>query len=287
MDDVTDRHQNYFACLGPARSGTTWLHRYLRDHSTAKMTTMKEIHWFDTATGVKPDRKSARMAVRWANIRKKAAQSGRPLSDVQLEVRDRALMKSDADYRRFFTDRFGPDDTFGDVTPSYWRLTPDGFGRMLDVFPEAKIVFLMRNPTDAMWSRAAHAISNGGAQQTQDQIVRSRLTAEASAFDLPPLQDIHSKLVSVFHPHRIHCVFTEDLFSDNADATLTALCNFLGVKGAPVQRHTYNGNRGIYDPMPKDLRHTVACHYRQTYAFAKQHMKRLPEPWERDMQAIL
>lgn len=262
------------------------MHRYLRDFTTAKMTVMKEIHWFDTATGVKPDRKRAQTQKRWADIQAKNAVSGRAATPSQLELRDRARMDSDSDYRRFFTDRFAPDDVFGDVTPSYSRLQSDGFRRMLNVFPAAKIVFLMRNPADAQWSRAAHACKNGGETANMHSIVTRRLAANEQSRIVLRLEDIHDTLAANVPLERIHCIFTEDLFSPHADTVLSALCAFLGIKGRPAALNTFDKNRGHYDPMPDPLRRSVVRHFAPTYRFAEHHMGRLPPSWRDDLEHL-
>lgn len=282
-----DGYQNYFACLGPARSGTSWLHNYLHTHSSAQMTTMKEMHWFDTTTQVKADKKRERMQARWTRIRAQLENPDGKLSRWQSEIRDRAQMQSDEDYHSFLTRHCQPEDVFGDITPSYGRLQQDGYARMLALFPKARLILLLRNPADNLWSRVAHARSNKQRPGTLEENFAQRLAIDSVQTRKVSIEEIHARATAFAPTAPVHCLFTEDLFSSRADQTLQELCSFLSITGAPAAQHDFTQNRGSYHPLPEDLRARAVQQFSASFAFAAKHMGRVPDSWAKDMDAYL
>lgn len=250
------------------------------------MTAMKEIHWFDTATGVKENKKQARVQKRWAARRAALALSGAPPTSVDLELRDRAQMETDEDYRRFLTSRCGPDAVFGDMTPGYSRLQAEGYRRLLDVFPQARFILLLRNPADNMWSRLAHRRDNANAPGRIEDNLRVFLDGGGSRMTSQRIETIYARAREHVVETRIHCLFTEDLFSHHADAALGDLCAFLRITGKLAAQNTYDSNRGTYAPMPPELRKRTASHFAQSYHFAERLMGRVPDNWAREMEQL-
>lgn len=280
-------HQNYFTYIGLARSGSSWLHAYLKDHTTAQMTTMKEISWIEVPPCIKQVKFTARCKARWADIQNRVETEGIKLQPHHLEIRDRAAMRSDTDYQRFFTSRADPDAVFGDITPRNGRLQKDGFERILALFPNAKMIFPIRNPADNIWSRAAHSARRKRHDEPMEDHILRRLEAVANDADVPPAPQIYNNAAQYVSPENIHTLYTEHLFSDQADDTLAKLCDFLAIKGGPVAKHEFTRNRGSYHPMPEHVRSVAVQHFAQSYHWAFKNVPNLPENWQRDIDTYL
>jgi hypothetical protein len=116
-----------FVVIGAAKSGTTALHEYLRQHPQICMSRRKEPNFF--------------------------AFDQRP-PDFRGPF-DRTLVNRDsiwrlADYERQF-DRARPDQRVGEVSPKY--LSAEGSAeRMRRLIPEARLVAVLRQPADRAWS---------------------------------------------------------------------------------------------------------------------------------------
>ncbi|MGB1236528.1 MAG: sulfotransferase family protein, partial [Planktomarina sp.] len=46
-------------CPGATKAGTSWLYRYLHDHSACQLRAVKELHYFDTFDGAEQGKKTA------------------------------------------------------------------------------------------------------------------------------------------------------------------------------------------------------------------------------------
>lgn len=163
-----------FICIGAQKGGTQWLYDQLVFHPDLWMTPIKELHVFDRAR--RAFRRAKRLYVRVESDldkvnAKRVAGAGRPLVD-----RDVRFLKSYVDlfqskrvlkdpgrrieaYARLFRDK---DHRFtGDVTPGYSKLGSDEVVRIAGRFPEARILFIAREPIERLWSSFCMAARQG------------------------------------------------------------------------------------------------------------------------------
>ncbi|SPH22235.1 hypothetical protein ASD8599_02981 [Ascidiaceihabitans donghaensis] len=280
-------HENYFSYISLARAGSSWLHAYLKNHTTAQMTATKEINWFNRRNPKQRQRIDARIRARWEATQQQLLNGEIEMTPGILEYRDRFEMRTDADYKRFFTSRVEPDAVFGDITPSYGRLSQIEFGRMLALFPETKLIFLMRNPAEQLWSRAAHQIKNKSLTVTMEQIVGQWMAPCIPSNPIPFAPEIYENAVQSVPPERIFRHFTEHMFSENADEMLQELCGFLGIIGKPVAKHEFTRNRGRYPPLPEELRKSIVQRTAKSYLWAEKTISNLPDNWRRDIELYL
>jgi Sulfotransferase family len=114
-----------FLGIGAMRSGTSWLASHLGRHPSIWLR-RKEIHFFD--------RKLHKRRI--------------PLLEADLEARIRYGL-------RFLPARL-KGLVFGEFTPSYAILEPDRIDRIHRWMPEAKLLFVMRDPVERIWSQVRH-----------------------------------------------------------------------------------------------------------------------------------
>lgn len=150
---------NYFVCIGAQKAGTTWLARVLSRHPDVFVTPVKEIHYFDHVRGVTQhlaDRKRRsrlrkhyqRLLTQWGRLSELKAQNG-------WYARYMADPIDDAWYASLFADRLGR-RIAGEATPEYAILGTDGLEHIRRLAPEARVIYIMRNPVRQAWSQLLH-----------------------------------------------------------------------------------------------------------------------------------
>ena len=147
-----------FIGIGAQKAGTTWLHRNLQAHPEVWMPPIKELHYFDEKVELEGGFVSRLRGDRPADTRWRRQIRGplrRPLE--RLSSRNLAW-----DLRYFFgkphdgwyASLFEPGRgrVTGEVTPDYAILGKEDVARAHGLMPDAKIVFMMRNPVERPWS---------------------------------------------------------------------------------------------------------------------------------------
>lgn len=277
----------YTAICGPARSGTTWLYRYLRDCSSVGTGWIKENDWFCGKYGLTDRRMGDKQGIMWRDIRELGADDVRELRPWALARKERIGLETTNDFRAFLERWNGPRRPVVDVSPRYAGLGVDAFRDMRDHFPDARVVILLRNPPDRVWSGAAHHKKVAAPDMTVKECYDARfqrMSENADAFNgtLNMLPCLYMTLLEVFPADRILPIFTEDLFGPDQPDVLDKLVTFMGGVRDPERAFEYSENMGVYDPMPDDLRRDCVRRYAQTYAFARALMGRLPDKWQAD-----
>jgi len=147
-----------FLVIGAQKAGTTWLDRNLRTHPQIWLPPEKEIHFFDlprplpfAALRLAPDR-----AVRhWARHRLQRDQAkverGEQTEDWYCCYYYSA--RTWKWYRSLFTPTDG--QLSGEITPRYAAISLRTIASIHRRMPDLKIIYLLRDPIDRMWSDLA------------------------------------------------------------------------------------------------------------------------------------
>lgn len=147
-----------FLVIGAQKSGTTWLYQNLRTHPEIWLPPEKEIHFFDFPPLMPfffllfaPQRTYRH----WGKNRMirdlhkvKAGQQS-----VSWYLRYYLLPRTDRWYRSLFTPREG--QIAGEITPRYSTLKGNGVAKVHALMPNTKLIYILRNPLDRMWSDLA------------------------------------------------------------------------------------------------------------------------------------
>ena len=154
-----------FICVGAQKAGTRWLYDQLAFHPEFWMPPVKELHFFD---GARPGlRKAKRLKARIDKDLGKVNQmrtedAAQPLRERDLRFvegylglfTNKPLMKDKSAaieaYARLFDEK-GSDMT-GDVTPAYSKLGDDAVEAIIERFPTVRVVFIVREPIERLWS---------------------------------------------------------------------------------------------------------------------------------------
>lgn len=146
----------HFLCIGAQKAGTTWLYQNLKLHPQIWFPPVKELHYFDhphlipyVFKTVVPQShgRRARKAL------KKFLASDRNSSKRQW-LRRYLFYPRNADwYSTLFLPEGG--QIAGEVTPNYAALNEQKVAEIHALMPQAKIIYLLRNPIDRTWSEIA------------------------------------------------------------------------------------------------------------------------------------
>ena len=279
--------ENYFVCIGAQKAGTTWLARMLARHDEVFMTPVKEIHYFDHIAGLtehlgERKRRSRyrkyhqRMWTQWSKWREHRAQ-GPWYKDYMRPALD------DEWYVSLFADRGGK-KVAGEVTPEYALIGKSGLKHLKRLAPDARIIFIMRNPVTRAWSQLLHLCR--ARKLDAESLSTSKLldmTGEDRFKALSDYVQVLDSLAAVFPPDHVHLEFYEDIHADRS-AALSRICAFLGVAS---ESRNFAGLGERHNPsqnvrMPSDLRKELRMRYRAMVRDTEDRLGRVPAAWTRD-----
>lgn len=279
--------ERYFACIGAQKAGTTWLARTLAGHDEVFVTPVKEIHYFDHIAGLTQHlsahkRRSRyrkyfqRMCTQWHRWREYRAQG----------AWYRAYMSGsldDAWYASLFSERGGK-AVAGEVTPEYALIGKAGFSHMKALAPDARIIYIMRNPVTRAWSQLLHQCRVRKLDANSMNAAEFLSIADEERFEaLADYNRVLDALDAVFPAEQVLLDFYEDIHADRA-AAIERICRFLGV-GFDASRIA--GLEQRYNPsqkarMPAELRKALRIKYRPMVRDVEERVGRVPTAWRRD-----
>lgn len=161
-----------FLCIGAQRGGTTWLHLALSRHSKVWTPPIKEVHHFDATARDSPlfpdDPRNYRVTrwLSWAKcflpqrlVPKLITTRGRELVDLlsfAAYALQASLGRAQGDqYIALFSAAQARGDVCGEITPAYAALPPLEVSKVRDTVGDARILYVIRDPIERIWSQAA------------------------------------------------------------------------------------------------------------------------------------
>ena len=117
----------------------------------------------------------------------------------------------------------------GEITPSYSILDRDAVAHVHEIMPEAKIIFMMRNPVERAWSHTAMRLKNRGrsGEDLGEERFDRRFGRKASRLRTDYLRTLDN-WGSFFPEERIFVGFLEDIHF-HPEELLESVYGFLGV----------------------------------------------------------
>jgi Sulfotransferase family len=256
-----------FLGIGGTRCGSTWLHFNLRKHPDVWLPPIKELHYFDRSldypspSHLATERLWGRLIGREPHHRDWRRRAFRVIA--RCFSRQPSTLPWKLKYfigrydDRWYASLFEPgrDKIRGEITPSYSILTAPDVARVHALMPQAKIILLLRNPIDRIWSGCRKKFI------TVSEI-RQRL-------DMPGL-DVRSNYLSILsnwghaYPKEQMLVEFYDEIESNPEALLKRVYRFLGADDAdkyiwPGVRKRLNASPPL--AMPPDLKLALARKY--------------------------
>ena len=246
-------------CIGAQKAGTSWLYTVLAAHPECHMP-VKEVHYFDTVV----DAKRAGAVFKRRNAKadkvlaRAAAQKGQKSPERLTTLGDHiALLKQsetntgdDSDYLAFLLKGGDAKHVIGDITPAYATLTQKEFARMVQLSPNARFLFLMRDPIDRLWSeirmsaqKTEKRLSGDKDEASEEVYTRRCLKRLDAAIAEGPLTGANrsnymltlQELEAAVPAEQIMTVFFEDMFEQSS---IDKMCGFIGIAPIAAQVET-------------------------------------------------
>ena len=136
-----------FLCVGAQKAGTSWLYRQLESHPDFWMPPVKELHYLDQLNRTKRIHGPRREDERDASF-----------MDRMQDLRGRFYLDLD-NYGQLFQHK--GTCLSGDISPAYSTLNDEIIDRVVDRFPNLKVVFLARDPVERAWSQLSMGVRLG------------------------------------------------------------------------------------------------------------------------------
>lgn len=276
-----------FIVIGSSRCGTTFIYKYLNQHPSVSMPLIKELHYYGGQRGKSTwnewTRKHARSLLGEV-IR--ARVSGQALSFTRRYLTGR---RNDAWYASLFETK--ENQISGDITPSYCILPPEQINEIKAAFPETKIIFMMRDPLDRLWSSVKKKF---GRRQNTDVSTLSFdvLQAHFNESGVKKLTD-YNRIIenwsAVFPKEQLFYGYMDEIIYKPEDF-IKRLFTFLGISESPAEDMIFksvNDTSAHSTTMPEDVSRLLSQRYQEEMkTLFEKTSSPYVENWVRKMEAL-
>lgn len=204
-----------FLCVGGQKAGTSWLYRQLERHPDFWMPPLKELHYFDELSKIPLV----------ASTRPRDDRDRRFLENIK-RLSARSHIDLD-DYGRLFEPKGAL--VSGDITPAYSMLSDEIIERIVDRFPNLKVIFLARDPVERAWSQLSMGVRLRNISPFDatdaDDVIRNLLNPGVLLRSHP--SKIVARWKRYVRPELFRVYFFDDLEKNPAQLRRSILC-FLG-----------------------------------------------------------
>ncbi|MEM9046771.1 MAG: sulfotransferase [Pseudomonadota bacterium] len=227
-----------FWCIGAQKSGTSWLHSYLADHPQVCVPRVrKELQYWNHIRA--PFDTYAKRSDIWSGLHRRAKRLGMSALKGEAGRRkarewaawERSLWSNDPSHRDYAETLFAYFDgerAVGEVSPEYAHLDSETLAEMASLSPKSRMIYIMRDPIDRMFSGIRFALSKGKDTVVSPTTVADRVAQAIDGDD--PHRDLRrtrydrviGDLDSVLPPDRVAYFFYETLFTEGEIDRLTS-----------------------------------------------------------------
>lgn len=283
--------QTFFVGVGAAKSGTTWLGQQLAQHPDVWMPVDKEIHYFDArhiATAKFFRRRKYERLVNQLSKHDWPKLSRNPelMAEMQWLARQALVAEPDDQwYCDLFAHTANTHSVVGEITPAYAGLPAEGFAHIADLAPAVKVIFIMRDPVERLWSAARYFSGNRpklAVTESLDDLLGFAdrpMIAANSRYD-----DTITNLKAVLPDHQLHFMFYEDLFASPAETQrqLSDAYAFLNLHPAELSSTAQERriNPSPAADLPDEWRQQLAERYQPVVEAVENVLGYVPATWK-------
>lgn len=272
------RSSGYFTCIGAQKAGTSWLQSYLSRSNDVYLPEIKEMHFFDSLFLPK-NLVGDFWDIAFEERCIKSLKSKRyRLADAYLERLK--IGGSLYKYRDYFYSKSGDYKALGDITPAYSMLGKEGFEAIKVAFPDAKIIFMLRNPVDRYWSYLRMQLKKNKNYPLEEKFYKVIDNPHVS------LRSDYERtmrcLEEIFPDNQVLYIFYEDLFGERHENCLEEISSFLGIEKNSVEEKDKKINFSQPVDMKDEMRSFAANKFSNVYGYVEERLGRIPEAWMKD-----
>ena len=224
--------------IGAQKAGTTWLHYNLSKTQGFSIPPVKEFHYFDrdarypspnylTTTKALDRIKKKSGFIETGKAIVKALISGKA-KNVIFAIKWHFIDYSDEWYKSIFDLYKG---IKGEITPAYAMLDKEDILRMHAIAPDAKLIFMLRNPIDRAWSHFRHIkkrIKGFSLENVEEREIISFMQSEGQVLRSDYIRTIRN-FTSVFPKEQLLIGFY-DAIIDSPEQLLEEVIDFIAIK---------------------------------------------------------
>jgi len=204
-----------FLCVGAQKAGTSWLYQQLERHPDFWMPPVKELHYFDQLNRTKKFHPP-----RCGDARDSSFING--MKDLSAQF----YLDLDS-YGRLFSHK--GTQLSGDISPAYSTLTDEIIERVVNHFPNMKVVFLARDPVERAWSQLSMGVRLGMIKKfdatNPEEVICNLLNPGVLVRSHP--SKIVARWKRYVHPENFRIYFFDDL-KENPTELRRSILRFLG-----------------------------------------------------------
>ena len=232
---------NYIV-IGAHKAGTTWLFSRFQELPEFSTLPVKELHYFDRSTQYpSPNYLSETSAWRRIWNRKWLSNAIRYL---YINKRDYSIFKwylkwffsnyNDNWYLSLFKNQPG---LTGDITPAYAILNEVDVARIHQLAPNAKIIYILRDPVERAWSHFKFALRNHSfdINQVSNQEVLELLNSDSQKSRSDYFSTIER--FQKFYPNKQFLVTYYDKLEADPKSFLREIVEFIGGENSSIDTH--------------------------------------------------
>lgn len=295
----------HFLCIGPTKTGTSWLYTVLREHPEVFLTPQKEIRYF-CENDIFPTYSLRKLFSNshWyypyirRTIRGRLRYYGKILPrldrtafrNIIWDLRFFLLPHSDAWYVSLFRGSGGK--VCGDISPQYYNVSPRRVRQIKERFPWLKILVFVRDPVERVWSEAKMNILRQAGKTNVEDMPEERFFrfAENQQRQFPDYGSMIEKWRNHF-PQSLHVGFY-DMLKEDPCSFFSEVCNFIGVETESLPRRLFKRmdakvNVGIAADIPEKFAAHLGRQYRDSIAKLSDQYKPYPQRWLARLEKIL
>ncbi len=280
-----------FLCIGAQKAGTTWLHHNLKDHPEVWLPPVKELHYFDYPHRTPLICKVAGSTRHHSRARAEVRQFLSVLTQPALRSWHRRFLFHPRD-DRWYASLFAPapEQISGEMTPGYATLSDSSVAHVHALFPDLKIILLLRNPIHRIWSAAAMHFSKRGYRSLDDVDVPRLLNyfRESGPRKRSDYLRTLDTWEAYFEPRQMFIGFFDQL-EQAPGLLLKEICRFLAIDDAAVHTPEYVNeklNARSYPQMPPGiLEYLIRCYGDQIQQLHQRFSNEYTAAWLRSIKA--
>ena len=183
----------------------------------------------------------------------------------------------------------------GEITPSYSLLSVNDLDQISQLYPDIKIIFIMRNPVDRAWSNVKHSIANKQGRNNNKTINKYSSDIEIIKFiESPDVEargnylEILERIESVFRADQVFLDFYDNVVEE-PKVLLNRLSQFLALDDNAFEHIDLQSK--FYMSEQRNIPTSISVYLAQKYLMDIELMaQKFPFPcdiWRRDALSIL
>lgn len=278
--DTLEFSKRFFIGIGAARSGTTWLDAVLRQHPEIHLTRIKELHYFNWALLNEPAPLPMSVALKAKDwILRPGAQERLLNTFYENKYMRRFLLRRQPNHRwyfRLFRD-MPEQDICGEFTPAYATLPEPLIAEIARLVPHARLIFVMRDPVERLWSHYRYQIGKGVMSKDDISSDPNRFFASRTNY-----METIEKYEKYFPVEQIFYGYYEEFIAE-PERRFNDLCAFLGVSAVnddmqKMLTQRINASREDNE-CPTDLRADLVAQFGHLAGQLEEKLGRVPPSW--------